>query len=466
MGNPCAISHPCLISMPAGNRKEGSILLLIRYSGTKIMAKSEKTYRKRAIGEHQLHPESLMMSYGFDPFLSEGSIKPPIFATSTFAFRSAAEGEALFRKLAGRQEPGEPDVDALIYARFNNPNMEVLEDRLTLFDGEEEALAFSSGMSAITTALMACVPPGSVILHSSPIYGASEVFIRTMMPDMFGVKSVEFDAWASEEKIQAAAEKAREHGPVAVIYTEAPANPTNALVDLHAVSKVADRLKAETGHRPVIMCDNTMMGPVGHKPIRHGADLVLYSLTKYIGGHSDLIAGAVIGRSDLLAGVRKLRNFFGGTLDAHTCWLLTRSLETVSLRMQRAFDNARAVAAFLRDHPKVEQVMYLGFLEADDPQRAVYDRQCEGAGSTFSFDVKGGKAAAFRVLDSLKLIKLAVSLGGTESLACHPGSTTHSGVPEDIRARIGFTDGLIRMSIGIENSDDLIADLKQALEAV
>ena len=285
------------------------------------------------------------------------------------------------------------------------------------------------------------------------------------MPDMFGVKSVEFDAWSNLEQMKAAARKAMTHGTISVIYTEAPANPTNALVDLAAASELVNWLEAETGTRPVLMCDNTMMGPVGHKPIQHGADLVLYSLTKYIGGHSDLIAGAVIGRSDLLAGIRKLRNFFGGTLDAHTCWLLTRSLETVSLRMEKAFANAAQVADFLRDHPKVNEVMYLGHLADDDPQKAIYDRQCEGAGSTFSFDVKGGKAAAFRVLDSLKLIKLAVSLGGTESLACHPGSTTHSGVPEDIRARIGFTDGLIRMSIGIENADDLVADLRQALDA-
>jgi methionine-gamma-lyase len=430
------------------------------------MPKADKAYRKRSIGDRALHPESLMMSYGFDPFLSEGSIKPPIFATSTFAFRSAAEGEALFRKLAGRQQPDEPDVDALIYARFNNPNMEVLEDRLTLFDGGEEALAFSSGMSAITTALMACVPPGGVVLHSSPVYGASEVFIRTLMPDMFGVTSVEFDAWAGEDTIRAAADAARAHGEIAVIYTESPANPTNALVDLAAVSRVADWLEAETGKRPVIMCDNTMMGPVGHRPIAHGADLVLYSLTKYIGGHSDLIAGAVIGRSDLIASIRKLRNFFGGTLDAHTCWLLTRSLETVSLRMEKAFRNAATVAAFLAEHPKVSDVMYLGFLADSDPQKAVYERQCEAAGSTFSFDVAGGKDSAFRLLDNLKLIKLAVSLGGTESLACHPGSTTHSGVPEEIRARIGFTDGLIRLSIGIENADDLVADLQQALDAV
>ena len=201
------------------------------------------------------------------------------------------------------------------------------------------------------------------------------------------------------------------------------------------------------------MCDNTMMGPIGHVPLKHGADLALYSLTKYIGGHSDLVAGAAIGNEDVIAKIRRVRNYLGTTLDAHTCWLVTRSLETVRLRMEKAFDNARICAEFLRDHPKIGKVMYPAFLEADDPQRKVYDEQCEAAGSTFSFDVKGGKDAAFRMLDNLQLIKLAVSLGGTESLMCHPGSTTHSGVDEEIRKRIGFTDGLIRFSVGIEAAE-------------
>lgn len=428
------------------------------------MSKPERAWRKRLIGNHELHAESLMMGYGFDPFLSEGSIKPPIFQTSTFAFRTAQEAESHFRTASGRRIEGDPEEANLIYTRFNNPNMEVLEDRLSVLEGAEESLVFSSGMSAITTALVACAPRGSVILHSSPLYGASEMFIRSLMPDMLDVTPVEFDAHASEEQIRAAALAAVQKGPVGVIYTESPANPTNALVDLDAVVRVRDEIAALTGHRPVIMCDNTMMGPIGHHPIAHGADLVLYSLTKYVGGHSDLIAGACIGASDLIVKVRRLRNFLGGTLDSHACWLLTRSLETVTLRMRRAFQNAEAVADFLRGHPRVERVRYLGFLEPGTPQRAVYDRQCDGAGSTFSFDVAGGKAAAFRVLDALRLIKLAVSLGGTESLACHPGSTTHSGVPAEIRERLGFTEGLIRLSIGIEHPDDLISDLAQALD--
>lgn len=430
------------------------------------MSKPKKSYRKREIGGHTLSPESLVMGFGYDPFMSEGSIKPPIFMTSTFAFKSARDGEALFRRLAGKREEGDPEDADLIYTRFNNPNMEVLEDRLTLYDDGEAALAFSSGMSAITTALFACAEPGTAVLHSSPLYGASEVFIRTFLPG-WGVRSAEFDAWSTEEQILAAARATvKQFGPISVIFTESPANPTNALVDIAACSRVADVLEKETGRRPILMCDNTMMGPIGHKPLKHGADLALYSLTKYVGGHSDLIAGGIVGNEEIMNRIRRMRNYLGTMLDSHSCWLLTRSLETVQLRMERSFDNAKICAEYLKDHAKIAAVMYPGFLRKGDPQKKVFDEQCEGAGATFSFDVKGGKEAAFRLLDNLKLIKLAVSLGGTESLMCHPGSTTHSAVPADVRARIGFTDGLVRFSVGIESPADLVADLQQALEAV
>lgn len=429
------------------------------------MPKPDKSYRKTTIGEHRLSPDSLVIGYGYDPHMSEGSIKPPIFMTSTFAFKSAADGEAMFQAMAGKQPVGEVPREDLIYTRFNNPNMEVLEDRLTLFDGGEAALAFSSGMGAITTTLLAITEAKCSVLHTSPLYGASEVFIRSMLPG-FGVHAQEVDAWASEEALLAAAREAAKHGPLKVIYTESPANPTNALVDIAACARVRDIIEEETGTRPVLMCDNTMMGPIGHAPIANGADIVLYSLTKYVGGHSDLIAGAAIGRQDVIDQIRRMRNFMGTTLDAHTCWLLTRSLETVGLRMEKAFENARVCAEFLKSHPKVKDVMYPGFLEEGTSQRAIFDTQCSAAGSTFSFDVEGGKLGAFRLLDNLQLIKLAVSLGGTESLMCHPGSTTHSGVPQEVRDRIGFTDGLVRLSIGIENAADLVEDLKQALAAV
>lgn len=429
------------------------------------MTKPDRPYRRRAIAGHALHPESLVMGYGYDPHLSEGSIKPPIFQTSTFAFRSAEHGAAYFRLARGQRIEGDMDDPGLAYSRINNPDLEVLEDRLTLYDDAEEGLAFSSGMGAITTALLANLDAGSVILHSTPIYGATETFIRNTLP-RFGVKPIEFPAEADGPTLRAIAKAAAKEGPVKVIFTETPSNPTNDVVDLELCAAVRDELaELQDGDRPVLMTDNTFLGPVGQKPIHHGVDIVLYSLTKYVGGHSDLVAGAALGRSDAIAKVRALRTSLGTTPDPHTCWLVMRSLETVKLRMERAFENARACAEFLNEHPKVEHVRYLGFLKPGTPSREIFDRQCTGAGSTFAFDVKGGKEAAFRMLDALKLIKLAVSLGGTESLMCHPGSTTHSGVAPELQERLGFTPGLIRFSVGIEHPDDLIVDLKQALEA-
>jgi cystathionine gamma-synthase/methionine-gamma-lyase len=429
------------------------------------MSKPDRPYRKREIAGQKLHPESLALGYGYDPHLSEGAIKPPIFQTSTFAFRSAEHGAAYFRAARGRRQEGDIEDPGLAYSRINNPNLEVLEDRLTLYDGTEDALSFSSGMGAITTSLLAFLDTGTVIIHSTPIYGATETFIRNTLP-RFGVKTVEFTADAPEAEIRAAFEAAAKLGEIRVIYTETPSNPMNTLVDLELCAKLRDEVAKAQGTRPVLMADNTMLGPIGQTPSKHGVDLTLYSLTKYVGGHSDLTAGGAMGSSECIGKVRALRMALGTNPDPHTCWLLLRSLETVKLRMERAFENAEVCAAFLLDHPKVEKVRYLGFLGPGTRDWEVYRRQCTGAGSTFSFEVKGGQAGAFRMLDALKLIKLAVSLGGTESLMCHPGSTTHSGLMPELQERLGFTPGLLRVSIGIEHPDDLVTDLEQALEKV
>ena len=429
------------------------------------MSKPDKAYRKREIAGHALSPETMMMSYGFDPKLSENSIKAPVFLTSTFAFDTAEDGAAFFRVMGGKRQAGDPEAAGLMYSRFNNPNVEVLEDRLTLFDGAEEGVVFSSGMAAISTSILAHAKPGSVILHSSPLYGATENFIRKYMPST-GVKSVDFFAGAEMDEMAQAAKTAMEAGPVSVIYTETPTNPTNDLVDLVGCVKLADMIEAEQGSRPIIMTDNTFLGPVGQTPIELGVDLVIYSLTKYVGGHSDLIAGGALGSSAVIGPIRALRSMIGTNLDPHTAWMLMRSLETVKLRMDAAFANTRSVAEFLRDHPKVSNVRYLGFLEEGSRNARVHAQQSTADGSTFSFDIEDGQAGAFRMLNALQVVKLAVSLGGTETLICHPGSTTHSAVDEDLRERLGFTAGLVRMSIGLENPDDLIADLKQALDAV
>lgn len=428
------------------------------------MSKPERAYRKKSIEGHALKPESLAMSYGFDPKLSEGAIKPPIFQTSTFAFRSAAEGEEYFNIVSGRSEDDGLRDTGLSYTRINNPNLEVLEDRLTLYDGTEDAVAFSSGMGAITTALLAYAKAGTSVLHSNPVYGGTDTFLRGILPE-FGVHTAGFKGDSSFDDILSAARWTHAVAPLAVIYVETPGNPTNVMVDLEACIRVADTLEAETGHRPKVMVDNTMLGPIGQTPNELGVDVILYSLTKYVGGHSDLLAGAALGATDVLGPIRAMRIFLGTIPDPHTCWLLMRSLETVKLRMERAFYNARRVATFLHHHPKVGNVMFPELLEDGSPQKEIFSRQCKGPGSTFSFDIPAGKEAAFRVLDSLKLIKLAVSLGGTESLACHPGSTTHSGLPQDLQEELGMTPGMIRVSIGVEDAEDLILDLDQALRS-
>ena len=222
----------------------------------------------------------------------------------------------------------------------------------------------------------------------------------------------------------------------------------------------------QSGGRPPVLVDNTFLGPVFQRPLGFGADLVIYSLTKYVGGHSDLVAGGVVGSKAAVSPIKRLRGALGTQLDPNTAWMIMRSMETLSLRMHKSAQNAGLVAEFLRTHPKIAGVNYLGFLAADDPRQAVFKRQCGSAGSTFGFTVKGGEAEAFRMLDALQVIKLAVSLGGTESLISHPASTTHSGLPKETRDRIGIADALIRLSVGIEDAGDLIADLGAALDVV
>jgi len=229
---------------------------------------------------------------------------------------------------------------------------------------------------------------------------------------------------------------------------------------------VADEIGAKQGFRPVVVCDNTLLGPLFSKPIRHGADISVYSLTKYVGGHSDLIAGAALGTKEHIRAVRLLRSAIGTQLDPHSCWMLGRSLETLALRMTASNRNGEIVAQFLSEHPRVAKVHHLAYLPEGSAARQVYEAQCEAPGSTFSFDVKGGEAEAFRVLNALQVFKLAVSLGGTESLISHPASTTHSGVPKEVRDRLGVSDATIRVSIGIEHPDDLVADLTQALDTL
>ncbi|MBY0448390.1 MAG: cystathionine gamma-synthase family protein [Hyphomonadaceae bacterium] len=426
---------------------------------------SYETYHKRRIGERDLHPETQMMGFGYDPMLSEGALKPPIFLTSTFVFPSAQAGKDFFDYTAGRREPPPGQAGGLVYSRFNNPNLEVLEDRLALWEGADAAAVFASGMAAIATAMLAYLRPGDVVLHSQPLYGGTETLVEKQMPN-FGVQGVAFDNALGGETVRRSGDAAMARGSVGVILVETPANPTNSLVDLRLMAAERDRIAQAQGRRPILMSDNTFLGPVYQKPLAHGVDVSLYSLTKYVGGHSDLVAGGAAAARDVLRPIKALRSALGTQLDPNTAWMLLRSMETLALRMERAARNAGEIAAWLASHPKIASVNYLGALSADDPRRAVFDRQCSGAGSTFAFSVHGGEAEAFRLLDKLQVMKLAVSLGGTETLISHPASTTHSGVPKAMRDRLGVTDALIRISVGIEHPQDLIADLEQALEAV
>jgi methionine-gamma-lyase len=424
---------------------------------------------KTHIGNHALKPETLMLGYGYDPALSEGAVKPPVFLTSTFVFGSAEEGRDFFDYVSGRKQPPRGSAAGLVYSRFNHPNSEIVEDRLAVYEGAESGVLFSSGMSAITTTILAFARPGDVILHSQPLYGGTETLLSRTMAGL-GIGAVGFVDGVSEPAIRAAAQQARGQaaqggGRVSLILIETPANPTNTLVDIRLLRQVADEIGTAQGFRPIVACDNTLLGPVFQHPLAHGADVSIYSLTKYVGGHSDLIAGATLGSKATIGPIKALRGSVGTQLDPFSCWMLGRSLETLGLRMERANTNARLVAEFLHDHPRVAKVHHLAFLEEGSKAQAVYVRQCTGAGSTFSFDIKGGEKEAFAFLNALQIFKLAVSLGGTESLASHPAAMTHSGVPVEVRDRIGVLDTTIRLSVGIEHPDDLIADLVQALAA-
>ena len=264
------------------------------------------------IGNHKLKPATLMMGYGYDPSLSEGSLKAPIFLTSTFVFERRRTGKRFFEGITGKR-PGGGTAEGLVYSRFNGPNQEILEDRLQIWEDAEAALTFSSGMTAIATLLLSFVRPGDVVVHSGPLYAATETIINKILPQ-FGTQYIDFPAGATREELDEVMAKAKAMGRVALIYLESPANPTNALVDVEAV--YAARAAAFAGEElPPIAIDNTFLGPLWAKPLAQGADVSVYSLTKYAGGHSDLVAGALVGSRAVIDKVRFMRNTMGGICD-------------------------------------------------------------------------------------------------------------------------------------------------------
>lgn len=413
--------------------------------------------------DRKLKPESLMMSYGYKPELSEGAIKCPIFQTSTFVFKSAEDGKAFFEVAYGHRQPNEGEELGLIYSRINNPDLEILENRLTLWDEADDCAVFESGMSAITTVLLEFLKPGDLLLFSSPLYGGSDHFIKKILTK-FGIHIVEFCVGQNKESI---IEKVNQTGlghKLALVYIETPANPTNDLIDIEACKSIAQHFSTKS-KEVYLAVDNTYMGPLWQHPLKHGADLVLYSATKYIGGHSDVIAGACLGSFELIKRVKGLRTFLGNMASPNTGWLLMRSLETLKARMDVQSKNAEKIATFLNQHPAVEKVYYLGNLtEKDGEQYEIKQRQCLSNGAMISFDVKGTEKEAFQFLNGLKLIKLAVSLGSTESLAEHPATMTHVDVNTELREQLSITEKMIRLSIGVEYWEDIAEDIKQSLD--
>ncbi len=412
-----------------------------------------------------LRPETLMMSYGYKPELSVGAIKCPIFQTSTFVFQTAEEGKSFFELAYGLREKGPREEMGLIYSRLNNPDLEILENRLTLWDESEDCAVFESGMSAISTTLLEFLNPGDLLVYSSPLYGGSDYFIKHVLTK-FGIETLEVKPQMENDEVKKLVEDSGFAGRLRMIFVETPANPTNALIDIASCRKIADHFSLDD-KKVLVTIDNTYMGPLWQHPLKHGADMVVYSATKYIGGHSDVIAGACLGSKELINRIKTLRTFLGSMAGPWTGWLLMRSLETLKPRMEKQTANAQKVAEFLNNHPKVEKVYYLGLLtEKNGQQYKIYKKQCLSPGAMISFDVKGGEKEAFTFLNNLKIFKLAVSLGSTESLAEHPATMTHSDVDPEERLELSITEKLIRLSIGVEHPDDLIQDIKQALSYV
>ena len=351
---------------------------------------------KDQIGGKPLHPESLMMSYGYKPEWSEGAAKSPIFQTSTFVFRTAEEGRAFFELAQGKREPGPGESRGLIYSRLNNPDLEIAEDRLALWDGAEDCALFNSGMAAIATTMLACLRPGDVVAVSHPLYGGTHHLTDWLLPQ-FDIRPVPFGHTCGGEELEA--RLAAAGGPLGIILVETPANPTNDLMDITLCAKIAAHHSTPERKVPLAV-DNTFLGPLFQHPLDHGADLVLYSATKYIGGHSDLIAGAVLGGAALVEPIRAFRTMLGTQTDPWTGWLLMRSLETLKVRMERQAASAAKVAEYLASHPKVLQVNYLGHLAEGTPAVRPLPAPVPGAGAMISFEVAGGVEGAYRFLNS------------------------------------------------------------------
>ncbi len=408
-----------------------------------------------------VRPQTQVLTKGYDPQLSEGAAMPPVFRTSTFVFKKAEQGKRAF-EIAYGLRPAEPgERPALIYTRVNNPNCEMVEERVVAWDGMEASALFSSGMSAISCACLTFLRPGDRVVFSDPAYGGTEYLLRHLLPE-FGIESTPFPAGSPEKVMD---ELVGRDPRVKLVYLESPANPTNVLTDIVAARRVADR-HSTAARRIQVFVDNTFMGPIFSRPRELGADVILYSATKFIGGHSDLVAGIAMGSREVVDRIKATRTILGANSDPDTAWLILRSLGTLQLRMEKQQENAVRLVEFLRRHPRVERVAYPGLPDMGDDQVKLARHQLGGSGSLVSFQIRGGQKEAYQLLDSVKLFRLAVSLGGIESLIEHPGTMTHSDMTPEERHAAGIADNMVRVSVGLEDVDDLIEDLRRGLASL
>jgi cystathionine beta-lyase/cystathionine gamma-synthase len=399
-----------------------------------------------------------VLTRGFDPHLSVGCARPAVFRSSTYVFSSPEKAERAFAIALGKARPAPGESVDLIYSRLSHPNAEILEDQVVpLEKGAEAAAVFNSGMAAISTLFLTFCQPGSSFVYTVPLYGGTQHLVHQLLEPlgMKGIPVLAGDTGAIARAI-AGAESLK------LVLVESPANPTLTMTDIAAASAAA---RAHPD-RPLVAIDNTFMGPTFQHPLLLGADLCVYSATKYLGGFSDMLGGVVLGRDpDLVARLRGTRAILGNILQPDECWLLDGRLPTVGLRMNRQSKNAQRIAEALVGHPKLSRVVYPS-LFTDPDQVRIRDAQCDYPGGILTIELRGGKRAAFEFLRHLRIAKNAVSLGGVETLVCHPATTTHSEMSEDELARYGVGDDLVRISVGIEHWRDLLAEFQGALDAV
>ncbi len=371
-----------------------------------------------------------------------GAAVTPIYQTSTFAFKNADQGANLF---AGKEK-------GFIYTRIGNPTIEALENKLAELENGTGGIAFASGMGAVSALYAGTLKSGDHMIGSEAMYGPSRAIMESFFKD-FGIQSTFVDT--SDIK---AIENAIKNN-TKLIYVESPTNPTMVLTDIAAVSDLAHR------HQILMAVDNTFSSPYIQKPLDLGADIVLHSLTKFINGHADIVGGALITKDpEIYAKLRKAMAYFGANMDPHQAYMVIRGVKTLSLRVERASENAMKVAEYLESHPKIAWIKYPGLKSY--PQYELAKKQMKLPGAMISFGVKGGFKAGKILMDNVKLALLAVSLGGVESLIQHPASMTHAAMTKQAREAAGITDELVRFAVGIENVEDIIADLDQALEKI